>query len=346
MNAILTTIAAILIFAVLIFVHELGHFIVAKLTKVKVNEFALGMGPKIFSKQFGETVYSIRLFPIGGFCALEGEDGESVSDRAFSKKKPLPRLAVLVAGAFMNILLGFVLLCVVSFGQKTYVAPVIEEVVAGGAAEEAGMRQNDEILSVNGRRVHINEDLMWELSNNPNQDGKLDIKVKNNGEVRNFSVLPKEQNGNLSYGLLLKTETNSVGATLKNAFYRTGFYSRVVVDSFVNLVRGKLSFSDVSGPVGIVSEIGSAVENVRETGWEGFVNLLYLAILLTINLGVFNLLPIPALDGGRIFFVLIELVRRKPIPVEKEALVHFIGFALLILLSILIAFQDVFKLFG
>ena len=346
MNALLTTIAAILIFAVLIFVHEFGHFLVAKLTKVKVNEFALGMGPRLFSKQFGETVYSIRLFPIGGFCAMEGEDGESVSERAFSKKKPLPRLAVLVAGAFMNILLGFVLLCFVSSQQEAFVAPVIEEVVAGGAAEAAGMRANDEILSVNGRRVHINEDLMWELSNNQNQDRRLDFKVKNNGEVRTFSVLPKEEDGNSSYGLLLRTEQNSALATFKNAFYRTGFYSRVVIDSFLNLVRGKLSFSDVSGPVGIVSEIGSAVEDVRETGWEGFVSLMYLTILLTINLGVFNLLPIPALDGGRILFVLIELIRRKPIPVEKEAIVHFIGFALLILLSVLIAFQDVFKLFG
>lgn len=346
MNALLTTIAAILIFAVLIFVHEFGHFIVAKLTKVKVNEFALGMGPRLFSKQFGETVYSIRLFPIGGFCAMEGEDGESASDGAFSKKKPLVRLLVLVAGAFMNILLGFVLLCFVSFQQEAFVVPVIEEVVAGGAAETAGMRENDEILSVNGRRVHINEDFMWELSNNQNEDQRIDIKVKNNGEVRSFSVIPKKEDGKSSYGLLLKTEENSVGASLKNAFYRTGFYSRVVVDSFVNLVRGKLSVSDVSGPVGIVSEIGSAVEEARETGWEGFVSLLYLAILLTINLGVFNLLPVPALDGGRILFVFIELIRRKPIPVEKEAIVHFIGFALLILLSILIAFQDVFKLFG
>lgn len=346
MNALLTTIAAIFIFAVLIFVHEFGHFIVAKLTKVKVNEFALGMGPKLFSKQFGETVYSVRLFPIGGFCAMEGEDGESSSDRAFSKKKPLPRLAVLVAGAFMNILLGFVLLCFVSSQQEAYVAPVVQKVATGGAAEIAGLKVNDEILSVNGRRVHISEDLMWELSNNPNKDQRLDLKVKNSGETRTVSVLPTIENGKGTYGLLLKTEENSVGASLKNAFYRTGFYSRVVVDSFVNLVRGKLSVSDVSGPVGIVSEIGSAVEETRETGWEGFINLLHLTILLTINLGVFNLLPVPALDGGRILFVLIELIRRKPIPVEKEAIVHFIGFALLIILSILIAFQDVFRLFG
>ncbi len=346
MNALLTTVAAILIFAVLIFVHELGHFIVAKLAKVKVNEFALGMGPKIFSKQFGETVYSIRIFPIGGFCAMEGEDGESASKRAFSKKKPLARLAVLVAGAFMNILLGFVLLCFVLSQQKTYVAPVIEKVTIGGAAEKAGLKGNDEILSINGRRVHLSEDVMWEISNNQNKDQRIDLKLKNDGEIRKISIVPDIENGQGTYGLMLKTEKNTAGRTVKNAFYQTGFYSRVVIDSFVNLVRGKLSFSDVSGPVGIVSEIGSAVEAAQETGWEGLMRLIYLAILLTINLGVFNLLPVPALDGGRILFVLIELVRRKPIPVEKEAVVHFIGFALLILLSIVIAFKDVFRLFG
>ncbi len=344
MNAVLTIIAAIIIFAVLIFVHELGHFIAAKALGVKVLEFALGMGPKIISKQWGETVYSLRAFPIGGFCSMEGEDEEAKSERSFSSKKPWQRLIVLVAGAFMNILLGFLLLVTLTSTVKTYVEPVVSDVTRNSAAQEAGIKPNDEIIRVNGRTVHIMEDFSWELSNNKNADGTLNLVVKNNGKKREISVTPKDADGTKSYGIKLSTAENSFFKTVRLSFYRTGFYSRVIVDSLVDLVTGKASFSQVSGPVGIVHEIGTAVETAQKTGIEGLKSLLSLTILLTINLGVFNLLPLPALDGGRILFVIIEMIRRKPIPVEKEAIVHFIGIVLLLGLSVIIAFKDIFTI--
>ncbi|MBR4890765.1 MAG: site-2 protease family protein [Clostridia bacterium] len=346
MNVIFTTVAAILIFAVLIFVHEFGHFIAAKLSGVKVNEFALGMGPKIFGVQKGETMYSLRLIPIGGFCAMEGEDEECDDPRAFNNKKSYVRLIILAAGAFMNILLGFILIFSLVVGQKTYVAPVVDSVVENSAAQISGINKDDVIISANGKRVHITEDLSWAISNNINEDKSLELKLKNGNDVRTVKIIPANADGKIVYGLKLKTNENNIFSSIRNSFYKTGFYSSVIIDSFVNLVRGRVPLTQISGPVGIVSEIGTVVEQTRTLGLEGFYNLLSLTILLTINLGVFNLFPLPALDGGRIFFVLIEMIRRKPIPASKEAFVHMAGFILLILLSIFVAFKDVFMLFG
>ena len=344
MNFILTVVAAILIFAVLIFVHELGHFIAAKSLGVKVNEFALGMGPKLLSKQKGETLYSIRLFPIGGFCAMEGENDEGESERSFSRKKPWKRLIILVSGALMNILLGFVLLVGINATAEGFVEPRISQVAEGSAAMDTGLMPGDEILRANGRNINIMQDFNWEIYNNKNADGTLNLVVKNNGEKREISVKPKETDGQMTYGIILDVSKNSVFNTLEKSFYTTGFYSRVVIDSLIDLVTGKVSLSQVSGPVGIVNEIGNAVEEAQTTGVDGIINLIGLAILLTINLGVFNLLPVPALDGGRILFVLIEMIRRKPIPVEKEAVVHFVGIVLLLGLSVVIAFKDIFTI--
>lgn len=345
MNILLTTVAAILIFALLIFVHEFGHFIAAKLSGVKVNEFALGMGPKLIKFQKGETLYSIRLIPIGGFCAMEGEDEETGDPRAFNSKKPWIRLIILAAGAFMNILLGFILIFSLALGSSQIVIPKVEKVVENGAAEESGLIAGDRIIRANGRRVHIIEDLSWEMSNNTNKDGELILEVKNNSETKTVGIIPQNIDGKLSYGIHLETEENNILTSLKTSYYRTFFYSGVIFDSFIDLVKGKLSVSDISGPVGIVSEIGNAVEATRQTGLEGLYSLLSLTILLTINLGVFNLIPLPALDGGRILFVIIEIILRKPVPRDKEAIVHFVGLALLLAFSAFIAFKDVIKLF-
>lgn len=346
MNIFLTTLAAILIFAVLVLIHEFGHFIAAKLSGVKVNEFALGMGPKLFSRQKGETVYSIRLVPIGGFCAMEGEDENCTDERAFNNKKAYIRLIILAAGAFMNILLGFVLVLSLTAGMESTVVPKVESVVQSGAAEAAGLMEGDEIVRANGKRVHIIEDLSWAMSSNTNENQELQLVVKNNGEKRAVNIVPQMSDGNYSYGILLTTEENGFFPTLRNSWYKTCFYSGVIIESFISMIKGDVPISQISGPVGIVSEIGNVVEETRTTGWEGFQSLLYLTILLTINLGVFNLFPIPALDGGRILFVLIEMVRRKPVPIEKEAIVHLAGFILLIAFSIFIAFKDVIMLWN
>lgn len=345
MNIILTALAAILIFAVMIFVHELGHFIAAKALGVKVNEFALGMGPKIISKQKGETLYSLRLFPIGGFCAMEGEDEETKDERSFSNKKPWKRLIILVAGAAMNIVLGFVLLLGLNTFSEAYMEPVITEVTARSAADEAGIMSGDRILKVNGRNVNIVADFRWEIERNGNDDLRLDFVMENNGEKRKVSVVPDIVDNRPVYGIKYgEIKENSIFATVKNSVYETIFYARVVIDSLFDLIRGRVPISQVSGPVGIVNEIGNAVEQAQQTGAEGIINLIGLAILLTVNLGVFNLLPFPALDGGRILFVVIEMIRRKPVPVEKEAIVHFVGIVILLGLSVLIAFKDIFTI--
>lgn len=343
MTALWTAVAAVLIFCVLIFVHELGHFISAKLLGIRVHEFAIGMGPKLISRQKGETRYSVRLLPIGGFCALEGEDQTSADEKALSNKPAWIKLIVMAAGAFMNLLLGLLLLFCLYGTAKTIVVPEISVVETESAAETAGLLPGDEILRLNGRRIHIAGDLYWEASR---LDGEAtEAVIRRSGEKQTITLFPQMTENGTVLGISLKQAENSFGLAVKSGFYSTVFYARVVLESFVDLLRGKISFSSMSGPVGIVSEISTAVQQTAETGWQGFLNLLQLTILLTINLGVFNLLPIPALDGGRIFFVLVEMIRRKPLPPEKEGLVHMIGFALLLLLSAVIAYMDVLKLF-
>ncbi|MBE7048098.1 MAG: site-2 protease family protein [Ruminococcaceae bacterium] len=337
-----TAIAAILIFCILVFVHELGHFITAKLLRIRVHEFAIGMGPKLFGKQKGETLYSVRALPIGGFCALEGEDNSSTDERALSNKPAWIKFIVLVAGSFMNLLLGLLLLLLLYSSAKSVVVPEIGAVDAGGAAGTAGLSVGDEIIAVNGNRIHIAADLYWEKSKLT--ASPADITIRRNGEQQKITILPKKTEQGLSLGIRLSQRENSFGLTVKTSFYNTVFYGKVVLETFIDLLRGKVSVQNMSGPIGIVSEIGTAVEQTAKTGWPGFLSLLQLTILLTINLGVFNLLPIPALDGGRIFFVFVELVRRKPLPPEKEGIVHMVGLALLLLLSLVVAYMDVIKL--
>ncbi len=337
-----TVIAAVLIFCVLIFVHELGHFITAKLLKIRVHEFAIGMGPKLFSKQKGETLYSVRAFPIGGFCALEGEDTSSCDERALSNKPAWAKLIVLVAGSFMNLLLGLLLLLCIFGTAERIVVPQVASVTAGSAAEIAGVLPGDEIIRLDGRQIHIASDLYWVKDKLTERETEL--VVRRGGDKLTLAMTPEKTPEGISLGVQLMAKDSSFFLSVKSGFYTTVFYSRVILETLVDLLRGNIGVSSMSGPIGIVSEIGAAVKETAQNGWEGFLNLLQLAVLLTINLGVFNLLPIPALDGGRIFFVFIEMIRRKPIPPEKEGMVHMIGFALLILLSLFIAYMDVLKL--
>lgn len=339
MTQIFTIIAAIIIFAVLIFVHEFGHFITAKISGVRVLEFALGMGPKIFSFKKGETLYSLRTIPIGGYCAMEGEDGGSDDPKAFSNKSAPKRLLVLVAGALMNILLGFVLLCILFSNQPGYVSNKVASVEAESAAQSGGLAAGDEIIEINGSRIHLGIDVQYAAQTAKREENEFVVK---RGDEK-ISLLIKKEAGE-PYGITLQLAENSAFNVLKQAYFQTFFYSRVILNSLVDLLRGNVSVSDMSGPIGIVSEIGSAVQEGIETGASGVMRLLSLTILLTINLGIFNLLPIPALDGGRILFVLVQLILRKRLPPEKEGMVHMIGFVALMLFALFVAYMDVLKI--
>ncbi len=341
MTVVFTIVAAILIFALLIFIHELGHFIMAKATGIRVLEFAIGMGPKLFGVRKGETLYSVRAVPIGGFCAMEGEDTDSADPKAINNKPAWQRLLVLAAGAFMNILLGFVLLIVMTSQGTAVVTNRIDTVQEGTAAYDSGLLPGDEIIKVAGSRTHLAAEVTWAAQRRGN--APTEFVLVRGGEKMTIMVTPRENNGVYQYGFTLATAENSWGETLKTSYYGTFFYSKLIVGSLVDLFRGEVKVTELSGPIGIVSEIGSAVAETAKTGLPGLLNLINLAVLLTINLGIFNLLPLPALDGGRIFFVLIEMIRRKPIPPEKEGMVHFIGFALLIMLSIAVAVMDIVK---
>lgn len=333
-----TVIATVLIFVTLVLVHEFGHFITAKLCGVTVNEFAIGMGPAIFKKQGKETLYTIRCIPLGGFCSLEGEEsGEG--EGAFCNKSPLKRIIILVAGAAMNFILGFVLMCVVMFSQNLqYTAvPVIESVLEESAAEEAGLLPGDRIIKIDGERIQTQTELKFELSRF--KGGNIEVEYQRGGNVLKTILTPKKMDDGLYYiGFGAKTEELTFSSRLYHAWYHTLFYGKAVVVSLWDLVTGSVGMDAVSGPVGIVSEIGNATKQ----GWEV---LLQLAALISINLGIFNLLPLPALDGGRILFILAEVITRKKIPPEKEGLIHFIGFVLFIGLIIFATWNDISRLF-
>lgn len=334
----LTAISAIIIFLLLILVHEFGHFIVAKSVGIRVLEFAIGMGPALFKKQRGETLYSVRALPIGGFCKMEGEDEESDDERAFGNKKIWQRFLVLVAGALMNILTGFIIFLVIMAMRAQIQVPVVNEIVDGSPAQQAGLLPGDRITQINGAKINIQEDFDFEMSRY--SSGEVKVGYLRDKQRYSTVLTPMQSDeGRYIVGFTKSIKDLTLSSRIRSAYYSTLYFSKVVVVSLGDLITGRYSYKDMSGPVGIVQYIGAAAKT-------GILDLLYLTALITINLGVFNLLPIPALDGGRVLFLIVEAVRRKKIPADKEGLVHFIGFALLILLMILATTNDIGRLIG
>ncbi|OQB14230.1 MAG: Regulator of sigma-W protease RasP [Firmicutes bacterium ADurb.Bin193] len=334
----ITAISAIAVFLLLITVHELGHFVAAKLVGIKVLEFAIGMGPAIFKRQKGETLYSVRILPIGGYCKMEGEDEESSDERAFVNKKPWQKLIVLVSGAFMNIFTGFMIFLVIMSMISSIYIPVAQEIIEGSPAHIAGLEAGDRITRINGVKINIIDDLEFEMSRYIG--GEITVEYKRNGKKGTVSLTPvKDEEGRNIMGIVKTIKPLTFASRISEAFFSTINFAKIVLVSFGDLISGRYSFRDVSGPVGIVKEIGAAAKT-------GGFNLLFITTLITINLGVFNLLPFPALDGGRVVFILIEAIRRKRLPAEKEGMVHFIGFVLLILLMIAVTGNDFGRIFG
>lgn len=338
-----TVIFGVLIFSLIIFVHEFGHFITARMFGVKVHEFAIGMGPAIFSKQKGETKYSVRIIPMGGYCQMEGEDCQSDDEGSFSSKPWYAKLVILASGAAMNVLLGFVIcLCfVVHSASGIGVATVtVDSVIEQSQAAEF-LQPGDRVVAINGERVNIKRDIDFIMSQNGNHE--YEIAVKRNGEILTKTLKPYEtrySDGTPAYliGFTAKVEKMGLFNVLKETFFQTVWMVKLVFISLGMLISGKVGVSQVSGPVGVVSAMSTTAQN------GGLWALIYLAGFITVNIGVMNLLPIPALDGGRMFFVLIEAIRRKPIPPEKEGVVHAIGMVLLIGIMIFATWNDIVRL--
>lgn len=319
-------------------VHELGHFTFAKLFKVKVNEFSMGMGPKLFSRQKGETQYSWRLFPIGGYVSMEGEDEESEDERAFNKKPCWQRIVIVVAGALVNIFLGLILVAITlgisdNLSGTNYIHSF--RVDTQQVAEYNGLKSQDKVIKVDGRRVLYYTDVMYLLSRT---DGKADFVVERDGEKLELDDVQINESQIIILGV-----DKSLGTMFADTFKQSASICRMVWLSLFDMVTGKYSINDVSGPVGVVDFVSDAAqESVKTSDYTG---LLTMMSLITINIGIFNLLPLPALDGGRLFFLFIELIRRKPINQKYEAWVHGAGMVLLLLFMVAITFKDIYTLF-
>ncbi len=331
---------AILVFLVLIIIHEFGHFIAAKLMGVRVNEFAVGFGPKLFSKQWGETKYSFNLVPLGGYCSMEGEDEQSGDSRAFCNKKPWRRFVIVIMGAAFNLLLGLIIVAVILAPSKAFTSTVIAEFNEGAASQSSGLYVDDKILEVDGRKIFTSYDLSYAFTNV--DDGKIDITVLRNGEkelLRDVRFETEEQDGisYLTVDFKVYGIKKTFGSYVKQTVNTAISYCAVVWRSLIDMLSGKYGISAVSGPVGVTVTIASVAK-------ANLQSLLPIMALITINLGIFNLLPIPALDGGRLLFILIEMIFRKPIPQKYEAAVHAVGFAILIIFMLLIAAKDIWSL--
>ena len=341
-------IIAIIIFSIIILFHELGHFLLAKANGVLVNEFALGLGPTIIGFTKGETKYSIKLLPFGGACMMEGEDDASNNERAFNNKSVWARMSVVFAGPFFNFIMAFVF-SMILIGCVGYDRPVVSDVIDGYAAEEAGMCAGDTIVSMNGKHIHFYREVSAYSTFHSGES--VEIVYKRDGEKYTTTLVPKldEESGRYLYGFVgsAAREKGTLVQTVVNSFYEVKYWINITIDSLKMLLTGGASFNDLSGPVGIVKSIGDTYENsVTMDGYfYAFLNMLNITIYLSANLGVMNLLPLPALDGGRLFFLIVEAVRRKKIDPEKEGMVHFVGIMLLMGLMVAVMFNDIRKLF-
>lgn len=349
MQIVLMIVVAIFVFGAVIFFHELGHFVAAKRSGIKVNEFALGMGPTLFKIQRGETKYALRLLPIGGFVSMEGEDEESEDTRSFQQAAIWKRIIVTCAGAFMNLVLGFLALVVIVAATQ---GPIVGMEIARVTSDSTGLQKGDILYRINGRRAFIFSDLEYEFLRSEN--GAIDITVKRDGkkvELRGVTFDMKtavdEETGDpiinkatgepyeyMDLGFKVRAVEKNVFTVVKEAFLTTLSYTRIIYLSLFDLLTGRVPINQLSGPVGIVTEIGRAVTY----GWRSVVQLL---AIISVNLGVMNMLPLPALDGGRTLLLIIEAIRRKPLKQKYEIAINVAGFALLMGLMIFVSINDI-----
>ena len=345
---------ALLLFSLLILIHELGHFLAAKAFGVQVNEFSLFMGPAIFSKQIGETQYSLRLIPFGGYCAMEGEDEESDNPRAFTRAAWWKRLIILAAGVTMNALLGLLMAVAFVLPQEYQSIPQIESFETWSTVNgENGLRPGDKILEVDGYRVNISEDFTFLTMVNPSQTH--DLLIERNGEriklddflMEKHTVTYEDGTQDAKYGFTFASEKMSFGEKLEYGWYLTVYNVRSVPLSFKMLFNGSAGMKDLSGPVGIVKVVSDVTQDSE--GLLLFLMLMSLGSLISINLAIMNILPIPALDGGRIVGLLIttaiEKITGKKVDPKYEGYIHAAGLILLLGFLVIVTFSDIKKLF-
>ena len=345
-------IIAIIIFGILIAIHEFGHFTAAKLCGVKVEEFAIGMGPALFKKQKGETVYALRILPIGGFCAMAGEDEESDDPRAFTNQGFWKKFVILCAGSFMNLVLGIVLILIMYAGAQAFVTPTIDHFMDGCPYEGTeAMQAGDTFYSIDGQRIYLVSDVSSFLMRG---DGVYDIVMLRDGEkveLKDFALTTKTYaeyaNDGPKYGFVFGYTEVTFGTKLEYTWNTTLEFSRLVWLGLGDLINGKVGLKDMSGPVGIVdmmNEVGQQAESTKAAA----DNLLYISAFIAVNLAIMNMLPIPALDGGRVFLmivtVIIEAVSHKKLDPKYEGYIHLGGMVLLLGLMALVMYNDIAKL--
>lgn len=357
-SSIMPIIIAVLVFCVLVVVHEFGHFIVAKRNGIYVEEFSVGMGMLLFSKQIGETQYSIRALPIGGFCKMMGEDEDSKDKRAFNNKGIFARISVIAAGPFMNFIFAFIiiffLLC-----SSSITKPIVSKLIPEYPAESVGMQVGDEVVKVSGHSVFTHEDMQIAMDGNSGEE--IEVVVKRDGEKLKFKVNPirSPETGAWLIGFEQTSKSGAfakevegfdkagIGETLVTSFFTMISYIKSTVIGFVRIFTFNVTPEEMAGPIGIIQIIGESYEiGLKSSVIAAIQNIAYLAALLSANLGALNLFPIPAMDGGRLTFLFLEGLRGKPINPEKEGMIHFVGFVLLMAFMIFVAYNDIAKLFA
>ena len=342
-----TALLAILLFCVMIFPHELGHFIAARRMGVKVNEFAFGMGPAIWKKQGAETLYSIRLLPVGGFCAMEGEDGDSgdsADPRAFGNKKPWQKIVVLAAGSFMNIICAIVIMSLI-VGIMGFTTTVIDEVAEDLPAREVGIQEGDKLIQIDDTKIEQWADVSKAIQ--ASEGNAMEVTFERNNEVKTVSVVPQLKDGvdaqgnpvqGYALGVTCKISHNPVKAVVDGA-QATWNMVKMMFSALGQLFSGQAGVDELSGPVGMINM-------VNQTSQYGFWYYGFLTALICVNLAIINMLPLPALDGGRIIFVIYTMITGKTVSEKVEGTIHMVGMALLLALMVFVTMNDITRIFG
>lgn len=348
MNIIIT----LLVISFIVFFHELGHFALAKLNRIRVVEFSIGFGPRLISKVIGETRYSLKALPLGGSCEMEGmleelgDEKVELTDRSFVNKGKLARASVILAGPFFNFILA-ILLSIIVIHFKGFNQPFIASVTDNSPAMEAGLETGDVIVSMDGKAIHNSSSVSLKMMSYKGEK-PLIVKVSRDKMMKEFSVMPRkdETSGRYAMGIGLSYERvhGSFAETIQNAYYETCFFIESTVVSLRMMITGQAKLNEMIGPVGLTSVVGEAMKNEKgDVDSDAIFNIMNLTALISANLGIINLLPIPAFDGGRLLLLAVEAIRGKKLNPKTEERVIVAGFLILIGLSVMVLFNDVLR---